>query len=85
MFSSFCMRLLINTLFYFNFLEKAVNGIKEDRKSLGPFTLNFAEQITGIVQAQPIEAGETTGSANSVCTPWAMGMTQHSHGTEGLN
>lgn len=85
MFSSFCMRLLINTLFYFNFLEKAVNGIKEDRKSLETFTLNFAEQITSIVQAQPIEAGETTGSANSVCTLWAMGMTQHSLGTEGLN
>ena len=85
MFSSFCMRLLINTLFYFNFLEKAMNGIKEDRKSLGPFILNFAEQITGILQAQLIESGETTGSANSVCTPWAMGMTQHSHGTEGLN
>jgi formate dehydrogenase major subunit len=79
------MRLLINTLFYFNFLEKAVNGMEEDRKSLGPFTLNFAEQIIGIVQAQPIEAGETTGSASSVCTPWAMGMTQHSHGTKGLN
>ena len=43
------MGLLINTLFYFNFLEKVVNGIEEDCKSPEPFTLKLAEQITGIL------------------------------------
>ncbi|SKA12931.1 formate dehydrogenase subunit alpha [Consotaella salsifontis] len=62
------------------FLNSKVNQVEEYRKSLEPFTLEFAEEITGIPREQLIEAGEMIGKAKSVCLLWAMGITQHSHG-----
>jgi formate dehydrogenase major subunit len=64
------------------FLSTQVNGVEEFRKSLEPFTLEFAEQVTGLSQAQLIEAAEMIAHAPSVCLLWAMGITQHSHGSD---
>ena len=65
-----------------DFLNSQVNQVEEFRQSLEPFTLEFAEQVTGIPKAQLIEAGEMIGQARSVCLLWAMGITQHSHGAD---
>lgn len=64
------------------FLSKQVNGVEAFRQSLEPFTLEFAEQVTGLSQAQLIDAAETIARAPSVCLLWAMGITQHSHGSD---
>ncbi|WP_437269816.1 formate dehydrogenase subunit alpha [Stutzerimonas balearica] len=64
------------------FLASQVNGVEEYRQSLAPFTLEFAEQVTGIPRAQLVEAAELIGRAGSVCLLWAMGITQHSHGAD---
>lgn len=64
------------------FLRERVNGLAEYRRSLEPFTLAFAEQVTGIPREQLVEAAETIASAGSVCLLWAMGITQHSHGSD---
>jgi len=64
------------------FLSTHVNGLDEFRASLEPFTLEFAEQITGLPQAQLVEAAEMIAHAPSVCLLWAMGITQHSHGSD---
>lgn len=64
------------------FLRERVNGLAEYRRSLEPFTLEFAEQVTGIPREQLVEAAETIASAGSVCLLWAMGITQHSHGSD---
>ncbi|WP_333677145.1 formate dehydrogenase subunit alpha [Dyella sp.] len=64
------------------FLNTQVNGIEEFRQSLEPFTLEFAEQVTGLSQAQLAEAAEMIAHAPSVCLLWAMGITQHSHGSD---
>lgn len=65
-----------------DFLARRVNGVDEYRKSLEPFTLEFAEQITGVPRDQLIAAGEMIGKAERVCLLWAMGITQHSHGAD---
>lgn len=67
-----------------DFLKKHVDPAKLDeyRRSLEPFTLDYAEQMTGIPKAQLIEAGELIGRATSACLLWAMGITQHSHGAD---
>lgn len=65
-----------------DFLARRVNQVDEYRASLEPFTLDFAERITGIPQAQLIEAAEMIGQARRVCVLWAMGITQHSHGAD---
>lgn len=64
------------------FLEHRVNNVEEYRKSLEPFTLAYAERITGIPRQALIDTAETIGRAKNVCLLWAMGITQHSHGSD---
>jgi len=64
------------------FLAERVNQVDEYRRSLEPFTLDFAERITGIPKDQLIAAAEMIGHAKSMCIVWAMGITQHSHGAD---
>ncbi|HZR35429.1 MAG TPA: formate dehydrogenase subunit alpha [Nevskia sp.] len=64
------------------FLEQRVNRVEEYRQSLQPFTLEFAESVTGVPRQQLVEAAEMIGRAGSVCLLWAMGITQHSHGAD---
>lgn len=64
------------------FLAQQVNGVEEYRRSLAPFTLDYAAQMTGIAQADLVAAAEMIGRAKSVCILWAMGITQHSHGAD---
>lgn len=64
------------------FLSERVNGLDDYRASLEPFTLEFAEQITGLSQAQLVEAAQMIAQAPSVCLLWAMGITQHSYGSD---
>ncbi|MDY0884722.1 formate dehydrogenase subunit alpha [Dongia soli] len=67
-----------------DFLAKHVEPgkLEEYRRSLEPFTLDFAEEMTGIPKEQLIAAGEMIGQAKSACLLWAMGITQHSHGAD---
>ncbi|MCE8018301.1 formate dehydrogenase subunit alpha [Halomonas sp. MCCC 1A17488] len=64
------------------FLEKWVNNVEEYRDSLAPYSLEYAEHITGISRQSLIETAEMIGRADSVCLLWAMGITQHSHGSD---
>ncbi|WP_120995039.1 formate dehydrogenase subunit alpha [Stutzerimonas urumqiensis] len=65
-----------------DFLDSRVNQVEEYRKSLEPFTMDFAAEVTGIAKEALIEAAELIGQADSVCLLWAMGITQHSHGSD---
>ncbi len=64
------------------FLDKWVNQEDEYRESLEPFTMSFAAECTGVAEQQLVEAAEMIGRAGSVCLLWAMGITQHSHGSD---
>jgi formate dehydrogenase major subunit len=65
-----------------DFLKRWVNGLEEYRKSLEPFTLEYAERICGI----PCETLKTVAleiaSAERVCSLMAMGVTQHCVGSD---
>lgn len=65
-----------------DFLDRHVNNVDEFRASLAPFTLEFAERVTGISRDTIAEVGEMIGNAKTVCAMWAMGITQHSHGAD---
>jgi formate dehydrogenase major subunit len=64
------------------FITQWVNSFDEYYKSLGPFTLEYAEKRTGIPQAELIQIAEMihASPATSIC--WAMGITQHSMGSD---
>jgi formate dehydrogenase major subunit len=65
-----------------DFLKQWVNSVDEYRKSLDPFTMQFASKRTGL----PVETLERVArmivEAKSVCALWAMGVTQHSMGSD---
>ncbi|MDT0498195.1 formate dehydrogenase subunit alpha [Algiphilus sp. W345] len=64
------------------FLAEKVNNVDAYRESLAPFTLEMAENLSGVPQDQLIEAAQMIGRAGSVCLLWAMGITQHSQGAD---
>lgn len=64
------------------FLEKWVNGLADYRKSLEPFTMEFAAETCGLPVETLLTVAEMIAQAEGVCVLWAMGVTQHSMGSD---
>jgi formate dehydrogenase major subunit len=64
------------------FLNQWVNGLEEYRKSLEPFTLEAAEQSTGLSIETLKKVAHMIVEAKGVCILWAMGITQHTMGSD---
>jgi formate dehydrogenase major subunit len=64
------------------FLAERVDGVDELRASLEPYTLAFAEEVTGIPADELRAVAERIGRARAVCCLWAMGVTQHRSGSD---
>jgi formate dehydrogenase major subunit len=64
------------------FLDKQVNGLEEFKQNLEKFTLEYAEKSTGLSQEELIKIAETIHLSKSVCILWAMGVTQHTGGSD---
>lgn len=64
------------------FLDEKVIQFDEYRESLEPFTLEFAEEKTGIPADTLKDVAERVAEADSVCAAWAMGITQHKRGAD---
>ena len=64
------------------FLAQWVNGLDEYRKSLEPFTFEFAAQTCGLSVETLKQVAHAIAEAERVCILWAMGVTQHSNGSD---
>lgn len=64
------------------FIEKWVNSFDDYYKSLAPFTLEYAEQITGLSADTLIEVARMIHESPGTSICWAMGITQHSMGSD---
>src|SRR6202049_3042386 len=65
------------------FLNRWTNGLEEYRKSLAPFTLEFASETCGIAVETLKRVAHMIAEAERVCALWAMGITQHTQGSDG--
>ena len=65
-----------------SFLDQWVNGLEEYRKSLEPFTMEYAAQKCNVPLETLVQVAEEIGKAESMCALWAMGITQHSMGSD---
>jgi formate dehydrogenase major subunit len=74
--------LLDNGMADTKFLKQWVNGLEEYKKSLAPFTMEFASQACGLSEDILKKAARMIAEANGVCVLWAMGVTQHSMGSD---
>jgi len=59
-----------------------VNDFEKFKQSLEPFTLEFAERVTGIPAQVLQEVAEEIAAADGVCFLWVMGVTQHCGGSD---
>src|SRR6202162_6170875 len=65
------------------FLDQWVNGLEEYKKSLEPFTMEFAAKTCGLTVELLKQVAHMIVEADGVCILWAMGITQHSMGSDG--
>ena len=75
--------LLDNGMANTKFLDQWVNGLDEYKKSLAPFTMEFAARICGLSEDTLEKVAHMIAEADGVCVLWAMGITQHSMGSDG--
>ena len=66
----------------FDFIEKHVNKFEEFKAALEPYTLEYAEQVTGVPAATMITVANEIAAADGCCILFAMGVTQHCGGSE---
>ncbi|WP_100330634.1 formate dehydrogenase subunit alpha [Bacillus xiapuensis] len=64
------------------FLKTRVNGLDEYIQSLEPYTMEYAEKVTGVAKEELIQIAEAIHQAPSTCILWAMGVTQHVGGSD---
>src|SRR5690606_10572224 len=64
------------------FINQWVNGFEEYRNSLRKFTLEYAEEITGIPKEDLKEIAIEISKVDKLAICWAMGVTQHQLGSD---
>ena len=74
--------LLDNELADKAFLAEWVNGLEDYRHSLETFTLDYAEKQTGISVETLKQIAQMIVDAEGTCICWAMGVTQHTMGSD---
>jgi formate dehydrogenase major subunit len=74
--------ILDNGLAKIDFVTRWVNHFEEYKKSLEPYTLEFAEQVTGVPRETLTTVANEIASADGVCILFAMGVTQHCGGSD---
>jgi formate dehydrogenase major subunit len=64
------------------FIDKWVNKFDEYKSSLAPYTLEYAEKVTGLSIDEMKRVADEIVAAERVCVLWAMGVTQHCGGSD---
>ncbi len=66
------------------FIDQRTEGFDAFKESLQHFDLSLVEQITGVPRKQIIEAARAYSTQRPATILYAMGITQHSHGTDNV-
>ncbi|HET6862910.1 MAG TPA: formate dehydrogenase subunit alpha, partial [Pyrinomonadaceae bacterium] len=74
--------LIDNGLVKKDFINRWVNGFDNYRATLEPFTMEFAAQRCGVPVETLVNVAHMIAKAERVCILWAMGVTQHSQGSD---
>jgi formate dehydrogenase (NADP+) alpha subunit len=66
------------------FIKRRCENFESFRQSLEAFDLDFVERITGVARGTLIEAARVYATRKPASILYAMGITQHSHGTDNV-
>ncbi len=64
------------------FIEGRTIGFDAFRRGLDRYTLDYAQEITGVPRTEIVRMAEMFHAAKSACILWAMGVTQHQNGSD---
>jgi len=79
------MRVIVDEgLHDLSFIEERCENFDTFRESLRDFSLDSVEQITGVPRGQVVEAARMYATEKPATILYAMGITQHSHGTDNV-
>jgi formate dehydrogenase alpha subunit len=67
------------------FIEERCENLDAFLESLKKFDLDFVEKVTGVPKSQIIEAAQIYATNKPSTILYAMGITQHSHGTDNVS
>ncbi|MBN1459241.1 MAG: formate dehydrogenase subunit alpha [Armatimonadetes bacterium] len=67
-----------------DFVSQRTEGFEEFRKSLDPYTPEFAAKITGVPAEEIVRAARLYGKASPAAIVYSMGITQHTTGTDNV-
>jgi formate dehydrogenase major subunit len=65
-----------------NFIATRTRDFDRVREAIRPYSLEVAEKVTGIPREKIALAAEWYARGPNTSTLWAMGLTQHAHGTD---
>jgi len=79
------MRVILDEgLYDLPFIEKRTEGFEAFKKALSNFDMNFVEKTTGVDRKTIIEAARIYATSKPSTILYAMGICQHSHGTDNV-
>ncbi|MBW3217039.1 molybdopterin-dependent oxidoreductase, partial [Salmonella enterica subsp. enterica serovar Javiana] len=64
------------------FINENVNFFEDFKESLEEYTLEYAEEVTGISKETLIQMAEMIHDADGTCILWGMGVTQNTGGSD---
>lgn len=82
--NALCKVIVEEGLYDRGFIESRTDGFEEIRESLKDFDLSEAEEVTGVSVDLIREAARMYSSSTPASIFYAMGVTQHAHGTDNV-
>ena len=82
LFSAMAHVIIKERLYNRDFIERRTEGFEEFSKSMEKFTPAYAEAISGVDRNLIVQAARMYATAKNAAIYWALGIPEHSHGTD---
>jgi formate dehydrogenase alpha subunit len=82
LFSAMAHVIIKEELYNREFIEQRTEGFEDFAKSMEKFTPAYAESISGVDRNLIVEAARMYATAKNAAIYWALGIPEHSHGTD---
>jgi formate dehydrogenase alpha subunit len=82
LFSAMAHVIVKEKLYNQDFIDRRTEGFEEYRKAIEQFTPEYAEAISGVDRNLIVQAARMYATAKNGAIYWALGIPEHSHGTD---
>lgn len=82
LFSAMAHVIVKERLYNQDFIDRRTEGFDDFCKSIEPFTPEYAEAISGVDRNLIVQAARMYAKAKNAAIYWALGIPEHSHGTD---